>query len=78
MLEFRDADQREVDFLLEQNDLLHPIEVKKTATPSLTSTKHFSALNLLKKNIGVGAVICLRENAIPLSRDVNAIPVGYL
>jgi len=75
---YRDADQREVDFLLDQNDVLYPVEVKKTATPSLTSTKHFSALNSLKKDVGVGAVICLRENAIPLSRDVNAIPVGYL
>ncbi len=75
---YRDKDQREVDFLLEQNGILYPVEVKKTATPSLTATKHFNALNSLKKNIGVGAVICLRESTIPLSREVIAIPVGYL
>ena len=75
---YRDADQREIDFLIEQNGMLYPIEVKKTATPALTATKHFGALNSLHKEIGTGAVICLRDKDIPLSRDVMTIPVGYL
>ena len=75
---YRDSDQREIDFLLEQNNSLYPIEVKKTATPSLATTKSFSALGALSKNIGSGAVICFREKDIPLSREVIAIPVGYL
>ncbi len=75
---YRDADQREIDFVIEQNGILYPAEVKKTATPSLTAAKSFNVLNSLKKEIGTGAVICLREKDIPLSHDVIAIPVGYL
>jgi len=75
---YRDADQREIDFVIEQNGILYPIEVKKTATPSLTATKSLGALNVLQREIGTGAVICLREKDIPLSRDIVAIPVGYL
>lgn len=75
---YRDADQREIDFVIEQNGILYPIEVKKTATPSITATKHFSALTSLHKEVGNGAVICLRDKDIPLSREVTAIPVGYL
>ncbi|GHU11167.1 ATPase [Alphaproteobacteria bacterium] len=75
---YRDADQREIDFVFERDGILYPIEVKKTATPSLTATKSFTALDSLKKPIGMGAVLCLREKDIPLSREVMAIPIGYL
>jgi predicted AAA+ superfamily ATPase len=75
---YRDSDQREIDFVLESSGTLYPVEVKKTATPSLTATKSFSALHALKKPIGMGAVICMREKDIPLSREIMAIPVGYL
>ena len=75
---YRDADQREVDFLIEQNDILYPVEVKKTATPSMNASKNFDALKTLKKTIGTAAIVCLREKDISLSQDMVAIPVGYL
>ena len=75
---YRDTNQKEIDFIIEKNNTLYPIEVKKTATPSLSNIKHFSILNTLKKNIGTGAVICLREGDIPLSKDIFAIPVYYI
>jgi predicted AAA+ superfamily ATPase len=75
---YRDSDQREIDFVFESNGTLFPVEVKKTATPSLMATKSFSALHTLKKPIGMGAVICMREKNMPLSRGIMAIPVGYL
>ncbi len=75
---YRDTNQKEIDFLIEENGTLYPIEVKKTATPSLTTTKSFSVLNTLNKKIGTGAVMCLRENDIPLSRDVLVVPVWYV
>ena len=75
---YRDADQREVDFVIEQNGILYPIEIKKTAMPTLAAVKSFGALKSLKKEVGSGAVICLREEDIALSREVTAIPIGYL
>jgi hypothetical protein len=68
--------------LIEQNNTLYPIEFKKTATPSQTASKHFISLETMlekiDKKMGHGAVICLRETDTPLSRTVDAIPVGYL
>ena len=75
---YRDADQKEVDFVFEQNMMLYPVEVKKSATPSLANVKNFDVLKRLNKDIGHGAVICLREGHIPLSQDVAAINIGYL
>jgi predicted AAA+ superfamily ATPase len=75
---YRDADQREIDFVFESDGTLFPVEVKKTASPTLSLTKSFKSLTALKKPVGPGALICLREEDIPLSREVTAVPAGYL
>jgi predicted AAA+ superfamily ATPase len=75
---YRDADQKEVDLLIETGDTIYPVEFKKTATPSKTASKNFSVLEKLNKKIGHGAVICFVEKNIPLSKEVTAIPVGYI
>ncbi len=75
---YRDIDQKEIDLVLEEGNTIYPVEFKKTATPSRTASKHFPVLAKLKREIGHGAVICLRETDVPLSREVDAIPVGYL
>jgi len=75
---YRDVDQKEIDLVLEEGNTLYPVEFKKTATPSKAASRHFPVLAKLKRDIGHGAVICLRETDVPLSRDVDAIPIGYL
>lgn len=75
---YRDKDGHEVDLIIDQNNTLYPIEIKKTSMPSSNAPKHFSFLAGLKKNIGHGMVVCLTEKDIPLSREVDAVPIGYL
>jgi len=72
---YRDNDQKEIDFVIEADGMLHPIEVKKTATPSLTDSRSFSVLKGLKKDIGNGAILCFRQEMLPLSKDIIAVPV---
>ncbi|MEY4591345.1 MAG: hypothetical protein RIR18_240 [Pseudomonadota bacterium] len=75
---YRDTDQQEIDLLIESGDTLFPIEIKKTASPSQNAKRHFPAIAKLGKTVGAGAVICMVERDIPLSRDVTAIPLSYL
>jgi predicted AAA+ superfamily ATPase len=75
---YRDKDQKEVDLIIEQNGALYPVEFKKTAAPGRNASKHFPVLEKLDNPIGHGAVICLRETGIPLSQQVDAIPISYL
>ena len=75
---YRDKDQKEIDLLIEQDQTLYPVEFKKTASPNISAARHFSSLGLLGLPIGQGAVVCLRETAIPLSREVLAIPAAWL
>jgi predicted AAA+ superfamily ATPase len=72
---YRDTDQKEIDFIIEKNMTLYPVEVKKAAMPGEADIKNFSALKKLGKKIGTGAVLCLGQNRIPINREVVSIPV---
>ncbi|MDR0307091.1 MAG: ATP-binding protein [Chitinispirillales bacterium] len=75
MYMYRDADQKEIDIVIEQNGILYPIEVKKSANPKLSDSSNFKELEKLKKKVGLGAVLCLQPERIPLSREVVSIPI---
>jgi predicted AAA+ superfamily ATPase len=75
MYMYRDANQNEVDIVLEQDGTLYPIEIKRTASPSMADCKSFKELEKLKKKVGLGAVICLQDERIALSRSAVSIPV---
>ena len=72
---YRDSNQNEVDVVLEENNTLYPIEIKKTSNPGAGDYQGFKELVKLKKKAGLGAVLCLKPERIPLSREVVSIPV---
>jgi len=73
---FRDRNGREIDFLIEKNGTLYPIEVKKTASPNTCDFKNFSTLKDLPSiKVGTGAVVCLYPAVVPIGKDVLSIPL---
>ena len=84
---FRNNDKKEIDLLLDMDGRLHPVEVKSTAAPGKGDLKNFSAidpvasddvpadLSSLKREIGLGAVVCMASDAYPLSRRAWCFPV---
>ena len=75
---YRDTEQREIDLLIEADDVIYPIEIKKTASPSSQATRQLFAAQNLGKKVGPGAVLCLTARDVPLSDSVTAIPMAYL
>lgn len=75
---YRDTNQNEIDLVFESGDHLHPVEFKKTGSPSRSNTNHFRLLEKLGKKVGHGAVVCFVPDDVPLSKEVTAVPVGYL
>lgn len=75
---YRDKDKKEIDVIIKKDGTVYPIEIKKSANPSVKDIRHFSVLDSLSKKRGPGAVICLSENYLPLTSGVMTIPVGYL
>ena len=73
---YRDANKKEVDFVLEKNMMLYPVEVKKTASPDSGDAANLKILGGLKKPVGTGALICLDSYIMPLAKmDAVTIPV---
>ena len=60
---------------MEENGTLYPIEIKRTANPGSSEYQNFKELAKLQKKIGLGAVLCLKDERMPLSGDVVSIPV---
>jgi predicted AAA+ superfamily ATPase len=75
---YRDKDKREVDVIIEENGTLYPIEIKKTASIQNLNFKGFEILDKLGMPIGHGGVVCFTNALLPISKNVDAIPVGYL
>lgn len=73
---YRDKDQKEIDLLIVQDEVIHPLEFKKSASPGRESVRHFGALTRLDRPVGPGGVICLTESSLPLAAGVVTIPVG--
>lgn len=75
---YRDTDQKEIDLIIEQNDTIHPFEIKKSAAPGVDSIKHFSVLEKTKKKIAHGGVICMTDSVYPIDRNNSYIPVWII
>jgi uncharacterized protein len=75
---YRDRDMREIDLLIMQDGITYPVEIKKTSAPSRRSVKHFSLLEKSGLKVGPGAVICLSEDSIPITENINTFPVAAL
>ncbi|GHV30998.1 ATPase [Clostridia bacterium] len=73
---YRDHDGNEIDLLIENDGVLHPIEIKKYADPSKSDTKKFALLDKFPNmKRGQGGIVCLYDNLITLSNHDKAIPI---
>ena len=75
---YRDRDGREIDLVMEADGELHPIEVKKTASPNLAMTRSFSALDRATTPRGAGAIVCFSERLGALDGRTYVVPMGLL
>ena len=71
---YRDKEQKEVDLLIERDGKLHPVEIKLTTNPNKTMIKNFNEI----QDAGQGALICMRDDDMLLTENVNVIPVSYI
>ena len=76
---YRDKDKVEVDLMILQDDVLYPVEIKKTATPSAADARNFFVTDRIKGvRIGGRTVICSCAGPAAIKPGVMEIPVGYV
>lgn len=73
---YRDSAKNEIDLLIQQGRVLHPVEIKMAATPRSDAANAFRLLDKLPDfTRGTGAIICQTETPCAFARGVVAMPV---
>lgn len=76
---YRDIDKNEIDLLIEEGDVLYPVEIKTTSDPLKSMVNAFYCLNKIPgKKIAAGGLICLASDCLPLSETVRTIPAHMI
>ena len=76
---YRDMDKNEIDILIEDGEMLYPLEIKTTSDPVKSMVKAFRCLDKIPgKKTGTGALVCLAKERLPLTDRVWILPVHLL
>ena len=75
---YRDKDKKEINVILEENGTVYPVEIKKKTNPDKCDIKNFDILKKAGLKTKNGAVVCLAQTHLPITSEVNSIPVSYL
>ena len=65
---YRDSNAKEIDVIVEENGMIHPLEIKKSANPDRREVKKYQVLDKTGLERGSGGIVCMCEEVIPLMR----------
>ncbi|MEE8808148.1 MAG: ATP-binding protein [Lactimicrobium sp.] len=73
------SSESEIDLIIEENGVLHPVEIKLSSRPIAAMTSAFQILDKIpEKKRGMGAVVCLCSHPGALRDNVLALPAWYI
>lgn len=75
---YRDSNAKEIDVLVEENGVLHPLEIKKSANPDRREIKKFALFEKAKLERGCGGIICMCEEVLPIDAQNYFIPCNLI
>ena len=75
---YRDKEKREIDLVIEQDGVLHPIGIKKASAPDRRSIKSFEVLKKTGLPVGTGGVVCMADKPYPIDDLNSMIPVNLI
>lgn len=75
---YRDANAKEIDIFVEENNWIHPLEVKKSANPDKREVKKYQILDKVSVNRGEGGIICMSGEVIPIDEKNCFIPCNII
>lgn len=78
ILYFRDSNAKEIDVFVEENGKIHPLEIKKSASPDHREVKKYHVLDKASVARGNGGIICMCEEPIPIDADNCFIPSNLI
>ena len=72
---YRDIDKNEIDLIIDYDNTLHPIEIKKTTVPSDKMINNFKILDKSNRKRGNGCLLCMKNNIIPIDKENYIVPI---
>lgn len=75
---YRDKDSKEIDMLIEQDGVLHPIEIKKSINPESKMIASFAVLDKGSVPRGKGAIVCMRPELSAVNSDNYIVPIWMI
>ncbi len=75
---YRDKDTKEIDVIMEGDGKLHPMEIKKTATPASQLTRVFSVIEKSPLVRGTGAVLCTSDRLTAFNSENLVVPIWLI
>lgn len=75
---YRDANSKEIDVLIETDNKIHPLEIKKAASPDQREVKKFMVLEKVGAQKAQGGIICVCEDIVPIDGDNCFIPCNLI
>lgn len=74
---YRDSRKNEIDIIIETGGELHPLEIKKSASPDSREIRKFKLLENPIIPTGSGGILCMAPEPLPLD-EKNAIIPGWI
>lgn len=75
---YRDRNGAEVDFLLEKNGCLYPMEVKRSSSPSTDDLRWIKHIPPGRNELRPGIVFCTADSYIPMPFGAAGFPISAL
>lgn len=75
---FRDSNNKEIDVFVEENSLIHPLEIKKSASPDRREIKKYAVLDKSSIARGKGGIVCMCDEPIPIDAENCFIPSNLI
>lgn len=75
---YRDSNAKEIDIFVEENGVIHPLEIKKSANPDRREIKKFEVLDRVEAVRGDGGIVCMCEEIIPIDKSNFFIPCNLI
>lgn len=75
---YRDSNAKEIDVFVEENNIIHPLEIKKSAAPDKREVKKYSVLDKAELDRGTGGIVCMCEEPIPIDEKNCFIPSNLI
>ncbi|MDR0515083.1 MAG: DUF4143 domain-containing protein [Coriobacteriaceae bacterium] len=75
---YRDQNAKEIDLIIEENRFIHPLEIKKSASPDHREIKKFDVLDKAALERGTGGIICMAQDVLPIDANNCFIPCNLI